>query len=68
MKVNPYVCPFSLCVLFSVSLFAQDDNGYKKPPKEIEELVLAKPTPTVAIDKKASWMIMMERSTLPPVE
>ncbi|MBC7828867.1 MAG: S9 family peptidase [Chitinophagaceae bacterium] len=55
--------------LFSaVFLFAQDDQGYKTPPKDILDLVLAKPTPFVNVDNKGEWMLLLERSPLPSVE
>ena len=52
----------------ALQLNAQDNNTYKKPPKEIEDLVMAKPTPAVDIDSKANWMILMERSSFPGIE
>ncbi len=58
---------FSSSLLAGSGLRAQDDNSYKTPPKEIEELVLAKPTPTVDIDHKATWMVQMDRSSFPSV-
>ncbi|WP_127125855.1 alpha/beta hydrolase family protein [Pseudoflavitalea rhizosphaerae] len=47
--------------------FAQED-GYKTPPQAIADLLLAKPTPAVSIDSKASWMLLMERNSYPSVE
>ena len=59
---------FFACIISGIiRLQAQDDNSYKRPPKEMEDLVLAKPTPTVSIDNKAGWMILMERSGFPTV-
>ena len=49
-------------------LFAQDEQGYKTPPKDIVDLVLAKPIPPVSIDSKGEWMLFLERSSLPSVE
>lgn len=53
------------CTLHS---FAQDAIGYQIPPKNIFDLVMAKPTPSVSFDHNGQWMVQMERSTLPPVE
>ncbi len=47
--------------------FAQED-GYKMPPKEIADLLLAKPTPAVSIDGQGNWMLLMERNSYPSVE
>ncbi|MET0242474.1 MAG: hypothetical protein ABW174_03355, partial [Flavitalea sp.] len=60
-----------LLVLFSVIVSianAQDDQGYKTPPKDIMDLVMAKPTPGVSIDDKGEWILMLDRSTFPSVE
>lgn len=54
-------------ILYSFTVFAQDE-GYKTPPKEIAELLLAKPTPAVSVDGKANWMLLMERNSYPSVE
>ncbi len=56
---------FLFTVLFS---FAQDNFKYQTPPREILELVLAKPTPGVSIDDKAEWMLLLERSDYPSIE
>ncbi len=55
-------------LLFTFSVIAQGDGGYQTPPKAIEDLVLAKPTPSVSISSKADWMLLMERSSFPSVE
>jgi len=47
---------------------AQDDVTYKTPPKEILDLVMAKPTPIVNINSTGEWMIVMERSDFPTIE
>lgn len=50
------------------ALYAQDDNTYRTPAKEVMELLLAKPTPAVSIDGKAEWMLLSERNSYPTVE
>ncbi|KLT66407.1 peptidase S9 [Pedobacter sp. BMA] len=47
---------------------AQDAINYQSPPKEISELLLAKPTPSVSIDGKAEWVLFSERNSYPSVE
>jgi len=47
---------------------SQDNASYQAPPKDIMDLVLAKPTPAVSIDKKAEWMLLMDRSDYPTIE
>ncbi|HLX93527.1 MAG TPA: prolyl oligopeptidase family serine peptidase [Puia sp.] len=46
---------------------AQDDAGYKLPPKDIADMLLAKPTPDVSIDSKGDWMLLIQRNSYPSV-
>ncbi len=50
------------------NLFAQDAIEYKTPPKEIYDLVMAKPTPGVSFDSKGQYMLILDRSSMPSVE
>ena len=52
----------------AVILNAQDNTGYKLPPKDIADMLLAKPTPNISIDDKAEWMLFTESSSYPSVE
>jgi len=47
---------------------AQESGSYKLPPKEVAELLLAKPTPAISIDRTGEWMLIMERESYPTVE
>ena len=47
---------------------SQDDGSYKMPPKDIADMLLAKKSPAVSVDKKAEWMLFMESSSYPSVE
>ena len=47
---------------------AQESTNYQKPAKEVADLLLAPPTPTISIDGKAQYMLVMERSFYPIVE
>ena len=55
-------------LLTGVLVTAQDDATYKTPPKELADLLLAKPSPAVSFDNKGEWMLLMERSPYPSVE
>ncbi|MEP7256495.1 MAG: hypothetical protein ABI666_12020, partial [Ferruginibacter sp.] len=60
---------FSIALLFICSnLLAQDAIEYQTPPKEIYDLVMAKPTPGVSFDSKGQYMLVLERSSMPSVE
>ncbi|MFC4263448.1 alpha/beta hydrolase family protein [Ferruginibacter yonginensis] len=59
---------FLMIVLVSYNASAQDAVGYKQPPKEIADLLLAKPTPSISVDEKAVWMLISERNSYPTVE
>lgn len=52
----------------TMQVSAQDNLTYKTPPKEIAELVLARPTPSVSVNNKGEWMIIMERSGHPGID
>ena len=54
--------------LLSVTLKAQDDGGYKMPPKDIADMLLAKASPNVSVDDKGEWMLFIETSLYPSVE
>ena len=59
----------SIALLFICSnLLAQDAIEYQVPPKEIYDLVMAKPTPGVSFDTKGQYMLVLERSDMPSVE
>lgn len=57
-----------LLFLATFCVQAQDAVGYQLPPKEIADILLAKPTPGVSIDGKAEWMLLSERNSYPTVE
>lgn len=58
----------ALLVISSFQTIAQTGSGYQMPPKDIADLLLAKPTPAVSIDGKAEWMLLSERNPYPTVE
>src|SRR3982751_1542604 len=55
-------------VLFVCSNLSAQDDGYKMPPKDIADMLLAKPTPAVSVDDKGEWMLLTESSSYPSVE
>lgn len=58
-----------LLLLFAFGFaIAQDATGYQLPPKDVADLLLAKPTPAVRIDSKGEWMLLSERNSYPTVE
>jgi dipeptidyl aminopeptidase/acylaminoacyl peptidase len=60
----------TLIALFFIAnnLVAQDAIEYQIPPKEIYDLVMAKPTPGVTFDSKGNYMLVLDRSSMPSVE
>jgi dipeptidyl aminopeptidase/acylaminoacyl peptidase len=44
------------------------DMSYRMPPKEIADLILAKPSPTVSIDRQGNLMLLQEREPMISVE
>ncbi len=61
---------FACCYFIAAGTiaFAQEDVSYKLPPKDIADLLLAKPAPGVSIDSKGEWMALTEISLYPSVE
>ena len=49
-----------LVLILAGTANAQNDATYQVPPKDIYDLVMAPPTPSVSIDSKGEWMIIME--------
>ena len=57
-----------IAVFITGQLIAQDNGGYRLPPKDIADLLLAKPTPAISVDKKGKWMLFSQRNSYPSVE
>lgn len=55
----------SIALLTQLISFAQD--GYKTPPKDVADMLLAKRPPNVSMDDKGEWMLFMESSSYPSV-
>ena len=59
---------FSLVSIFICSIsFAQDQLKYQEPPAIMRDLLLAPTTPSVSLDGKAEWMLIMDRSSYPTI-
>jgi dipeptidyl aminopeptidase/acylaminoacyl peptidase len=68
MRKSNHLPAFCL-LLFAFSFTqAQDAVSYQTPPKDIADLLLAKPTPAVRMDSKAEWILLSERNSYPTVE
>src|SRR5689334_22471024 len=59
---------FFLAVFISFSLSSVSQDGYKTPPKDIMDMLLAKPAPNVSVDDKGEWMLLSDVSLYPSVE
>ncbi len=58
-----------LFFFLSLTIYSQaQDDSYKTPPKNITDMLLAKPTPNVSIDDKGEWMLFTESNSYPSVE
>lgn len=53
---------------FRFLVIAQEEVTYQTPPKEIMDLVMARPTPMVSFNAKADHMVLIQRASMPPVE
>lgn len=52
----------------TLSNLSAQDMKYQQPPKDIADLVAAKPTPTISVNNDGSWMLIMERDVFTPLE
>ena len=68
MRKSNHLLAFCLLLLAFSFTRAQDAVSYQTPPKDIADLLLAKPTPAVRMDSKAEWILLSERNSYPTVE
>src|SRR5882757_7328237 len=68
MRKRKHITGLVILLLACSFIYGQDATGYQMPPKDIADLLLAKPTPAVRIDSKAEWMLLSERNSYPTVE
>ncbi len=67
--MNSRLCKLIIAFLvITTSVAAQDDVSYKLPPKDIADMLMAKPTPNISMDDKGQWMLLMESNSYPSVE
>lgn len=59
---------FLCLLLIGYALKSQEPSGYQRPPEEIAKLIDAPSTPSVSIDSKGEWMLLMERPGYPSIE
>lgn len=57
-----------LLSLNCVAALAQDAIEYQKPPKEIYDLVMAKPTPAGFFNSTGDWMVIEDLKAMPSIE
>ncbi len=57
-----------ITLLFVCRVGMTQDAAYTTPPKDIADMLLAKPTPNVSIDDKGEWMLFTESNSYPSVE
>ncbi|MFY0591552.1 S9 family peptidase [Roseivirga sp.] len=68
LKQNIYrVCSICIMIAWLYSMPAQAQDGYQRPPEAIAKLIEAPSTPSVSIDSKAEWMLLMERPGYPSI-
>jgi len=53
---------------FRFLVIAQEEATYQTPPKEIMDLVMARPIPMVSFNAKADHMVLIQRASMPSVE
>ena len=68
MKMIKHLFTVLTFLVTTTMVIGQDAASYQNPPKVIEDLLLAKPTPSVSVDGKGVWMLLSERNSYPTVE
>ncbi len=63
-RILSFAALFMACTIPAIA----QDMSYKLPPKEIADLILAKPTPGVSISNNGQWILLVEYEALVPVE
>jgi dipeptidyl aminopeptidase/acylaminoacyl peptidase len=59
---------FVVSLLVTIIQSYAQDGGYKTPPKDITDMLLATPTPNVSIDDKGEWMLFTQSNSYRSVE
>lgn len=67
-KITNSLLSLFFLALISLQTTAQVASNYQLPPKDIADLLLAAPTPSISLDGKAKYMLVMERPSYPMVE
>ncbi|HUS86356.1 MAG TPA: prolyl oligopeptidase family serine peptidase [Bacteroidales bacterium] len=58
---------FLILAAFSSAIIAQDGLKYQKPPKEIVDIMMVRPTPSVSFSPDGKLIAMMERTGMPTI-
>ena len=54
-KTTSFILSLFVLALISLHTAAQEATTYQLPPKEIADLLLAAPTPSISVDGKAKY-------------
>lgn len=69
LKQNIFkICGICLLATWLYIAPAQAQDGYQRPPDVIAKLIEAPSTPSVSMDSKGEWMLLMERPGYPSIE
>ena len=67
-KVACSILSLVALVMISFQSISQEATAYQLPPQQIADLLLAPPTPSISVDGKAKYVLIMERPSYPLVE
>lgn len=68
MNPKRLIAAFYVSILILPGLQAQTDLNYQLPPTRLVRIVDALPSPSVSISPDNKWVLIMERTGLPPIE
>ena len=65
---GPLSMSLACCLALSLAPPVIGDQPYEMPPKAIADLIDAAPTPGVSLDPSRTWLLLLERASLPSIE
>ena len=58
---------FSLLLLLVMTSTAHSDETWQLPPKEVVDIIDAKPEPNVSFSPDSKWLLFLEQDAMPDI-
>ncbi len=64
-----FVCAgIALMAAYTIQKHASGQEGYRLPPKDVVDIIDAKPVPQVSLSPDRKWMLIVEQYSMPGIE